>query len=306
MPPKRKRGKAENQNSSNTLNDSDSSLRLFNEVNERIDGEVNMFKTLLLEFEDRLEIRYNKHVDECKSLLLDFEERLFHELDKRMCDMQRDINNVRDRVTKVETVTDEILALKNEIKYLKIQSLKNANSMVACDLRLNGIPYKSNENLPAMFEKICLTINISPPPLKTIYRLQNRNNKAKDDDPDAVIIAKLISPYDKNFFLKSLGTYKKKNKTNLALKILDFDSEKPFYIKENLTNSNYKILLEAISLKKRNILQSAYSFRGLVYVKRNNDDNPTCIENMDALNFFRGNYEVHQGNHNTSDITNAV
>lgn len=202
--------------------------------------------------------------------------------------MKREINTISERVTKLETVTDELLALKSEIKSLKIQTLKNANSIVACDLRLNGIPFKDEENLSEMFDKICKTINISTPRTKSIFRLQNKNNKAKEDSPDAVIIVKLFSPYDKNFFLKSLGIYKKENKTNLLLKLLDFDSEKTFNIKENLTNSNYKILREAITLKKANKLHSAYTFRGLVYVKLNKDDGPSCIEHIDALELFRG------------------
>lgn len=206
-----------------------------------------------------------------------------------MSEMKNEIVAVTERVVRLETLTGEIMALKNEIKTLKIQSLKNANSIVACDLRINGIPYTDQENLSQIFDTICKTISISTPPTKSIYRLQNRNNKAKDVSPDAVIIVKLFSPYDKNFFLKSLGIYKKINKTNLMLQHIGFQSQKTFNINENLTNTNYKIFREALTLKKRQILHSAYTFRGLVYVKRAKDDDPTCMADFEALEFFRGN-----------------
>lgn len=95
--------------------------------------------------------------------------------------------------------------------------------------------------------------------------------------------------------MKSLNAYKKENKTNLKLSILGFtpagassNHNNFFYIHENLTNGNFKILREAVRLKKQNIIHSAYSYRGLVYVKRLISDKPTCIDHMDELNnFFR-------------------
>lgn len=243
---------------------------------------------LLQIVDKRIEQAANSQAEMIKTLLLETEHRLLTELDKRMCTMRRDIDNVTERVSKLETVADEIVTLKNEIKELKFQCLKNANSVVASDLRINGIPYVHGENLEGIFHDICNTINIPVPPLKSIFRLQNRNNKIVENSPDAVIIAKMMSPYDKNFFLKSLSNYMKLNKKNLMLNMLGFDSNKPFYVKENLTNSNYKILQNAVRLKKQNHLQSAYTYRGLVYVKRLRTDDPICIEHIaDLDHFFR-------------------
>lgn len=263
---------------------SDSPIHMVQMVDKRIERQTEVFKTLLLESEKRTE----KQVDTFKSLLIEFENRLFNEFDKRILDMKRELHDVSKRIEKLETVSTEIDELKNEIKLLKVRTLKNANSIVACDLRINGIPFTNQENLSAIFDRICKTINITTPQTKAIYRLQNKNNKAKEISPDAVIIVKLHSPYDKNFFLKSLGIYKKINKTNLMLKYLGFQTDKSFNVNENLTNSNYKILRAAITLKKRQTLHSAYTFRGLVYVKRLKDDVPTCIDHIDGLDLFRG------------------
>lgn len=272
------------ENPKNSPSIAGSPFRIMQVVDKRIDRETETLKSLLRESDKK----YENQIEIFKSLLIEFENRLLSELDKRMLDMKRELVAITERVTSLETVTGEIDKLKNEIKSLKIQSLKNANAIVACDLRINGIPYNNGENVLELFENICKMMKISTPGIKSIFRLQNKNNKTKFNSPDAVIIVKFFSPYDKNFFLKSVGLYKKLNNSYLMLKNLGFQSEKTFNINENLTNTNYKIFREAVLLKKRQKLHSAYTFRGLVYVKRVKDDDPICIEDMDALDFFRG------------------
>lgn len=279
---------------------------------------TKLIKTEILQCEQRIIAEVNKNISETEAKLLneisvtaDSLKSDFKCITERVISLEsqcseisalhEEIIEVTERVAQLETATGEIIALKAELKNMKIQALKNANSIVACDLRINGIPHRQEENLTEIFEIICNTINISTPRTKSIFRLQNKNNKAKEFSPDAVIIVKFFSPYDKNFFLKSLGIYKKLNKTNLMLKILGFQSEMPFNINENLTNSNYKIFREAVTLKKRQFLHSAYSFRGLVYVKRAKDDSPTCIDHIDALEPFRG-YATYTENCNISAL----
>lgn len=222
-----------------------------------------------------------------KSLLLEFENSIVNEIDKRICDIRVELNDVVERVSRIEKVVEEVSSLKSEIKELKFQALKQENSLVACDLRINGIPYTRDENLQNLFDTICGNINIQPPTLKSIYRLQNRNNTKAQFSRDAVIIAKLKSPYDKNFFLKNLSNFKKNNNHRLTLNVAGLDSNMPFYINENLSNSNYQIFQKAIIFKKKKYIQSAYTFRGIVYVKRTANDEAIGIEHIDVLDGFR-------------------
>lgn len=226
-----------------------------------------------------------------KSLLIEFENSIVNEIDKRIYDVRVELNDVVERVSKIEKVVEEVTSLKSEIKELKLQALKQENSLVACDLRINGIPYARDENLQNIFDTICGYINIPPPTLKSIYRLQNRNNTKAQFSRDAVIIAKLMSPYDKNFFLKNLSYYKKNNNNCLTLNITGLDSNTPFYINENLSNTNYQIFQKAILFKKRKYIQSAYTFRGIVHIKRTANDEPIGIEHIDILDGFRPNSE---------------
>lgn len=264
-----------------------------------------------------IEKRFDKQNESIKSLLMECEARLLAEFNKRLDSLTIEFKELGERVQQLETVADEFVAMKSEImnlqtqlkaqansslasgdvvkmkteiNELKIQALAQENSLVASELRLNCIPFYNDENLPALFNSICSSLNISTPHLKSIYRLQNRNNTKKQSSPDAVIIVNFLSPYDKNFFLKCFFDYKKRNGKCLCLNDLGFDSNSPFYINENLSNTNYKLFREAFLLKKQKLIHSAYTFRGLVYVKRCASDEPVCIVHSDSLDGFR-----HQG-----------
>ncbi|XP_059221873.1 uncharacterized protein LOC131996316 [Stomoxys calcitrans] len=224
--------------------------------------------------DDRFEKLSDRIEDRMKSLLKESENRIFNELDKSLCELRADIADISDRVTKLETAVCEIDVLKLELKEIKLQVLRQENAPVASDLRINGIPFNENENLNNIFTKTCTSCNIPTPKLKFIHRLRNRNNTKERNSPDGVIIATLMSPYDKNFLLKGLSEFRKRNNTTLSLNLIGFDSTCQFYINENISNSNYRILQDALSLKRKKLLHSAYTFKGLVYVKRDPSDVP--------------------------------
>lgn len=222
-----------------------------------------------------------------KTLIHESEVRMIKEFDKRFDLLKIDILNITQRVTRLETVADDIASLKDEVSKLKIQMQRQENSLIAFDLRINGIPYRKDEDLYGVFTTICNTLNINTPAVKSIYRLQNFNNKHKDDSPNAVIMVKLFSPYDKNFILKSIANFRKRVKTPLLLRHIGENCDLPFYVNENLTSSNFKILQSAEGLKKAKRLKSVFTMRGLIYIKINSDEDPVRLDSLeDLLNFF--------------------
>lgn len=275
-------------NLSKTPRLSDSPLRMMQLLDDRFS---KLTERLEQRFEDRL-----------KSLLRENNNTLLNELDKRICDLRIDLENVSERVSRIEAVVDDVNLLKSEIRELKLQHLRQENSIVAADLRIIGIPYVENEDLKKIFYNICQNFNIPVPDLRSIHRLKNRNNTKQGNSPDAVIIATLMSPYDKNFFLKNLSVYKKSNNNILSLNEIGFDSNSRFYINENLSNTNYYIFQQAMGLKKKKILQTVYTFKGLVYVKPGLNDDPICIEDVNALDGFRPcDQEMHDQQRNISE-----
>ena len=164
--------------------------------------------------------------------------------------MSEELKDIKQRVTKLEEGATELEDIKTELSKLKATTEKYSNSAIARDLRINGIPYTTNEDLGKIFGKICNNLNINTPPIQCIYRTQNKN--AKRSSPDTPILVKHVTPHDKNFILKSINHYKKEHKY-LNLSSLGFqmqNKDQGFYIHENLTSGNFRILREAIGMKK--------------------------------------------------------
>lgn len=232
--------------------------------------------------------KFEQQNENFKRLIAESENRLSMQINERMNTLSNEFKNIVERVEKLETASSEIIAMQFEIQSLKKQLKTQENTIVASDLRINNIPYDRNENLYAIFENICATIKIPTPSVNSIYRLKNHSNKRKQNSPDAVIIVKLMSPYDKNFFLKTLSEFRKNNKNfHFNLRNIGIDSPSIFYVNENLIQSNYIILQAAIKLKKQHRLQAAFTIRGLVYVKVSDADVPVCIlEENDLQQFF--------------------
>lgn len=274
--------------------------------------------------------RLQKHSEEIqkqtqtklKELFLESEARLLCEIDKRMNEMKTEIGNVITRVTKLEALTSEIVNdklseirlditniiervgevetssaksngatmsydLQSEVGKLRLQLLQQENLAVSCDLRINGIPRYENENLFDLFHYLCQKLDIKTPNVISIYRV-----KSKNPSPASTILVKLMCPFDRNVILKTISTYRRKSKDLLILNVLNFDSNEPFYVNENLTKTNYTIFNEALKLKKRNVFSTVFTLRGIVHVKEKDIDNPIPISNVAELKTFFLNHHT--------------
>lgn len=261
------------------LSTNDSPFKLLDLVDKRFEKITDVMKKIAQESEAHM-----------KTIIQESEDRMLRELDKRFDEIKRDISSITDRVDKLETVAADIVSLKSEVNNLKTQLQRQENSLVASDLRINGIPYMKDEVLFEVFDSICYALNISTPAVKSIYRLQNHNNKDQYASRDAVIMVKLFSPYDKNFVLKSIANFRKAHKTkSLYLDHIGYNSDRPFYVNENLTTLNYKILQAATKFKNAGRLKSVFAMRGIVYVKFDGNEQAVRIESIEELEgFFRG------------------
>lgn len=210
-------------------------------------------------------------------------------VDDKLAELRTDINNVKVRVTDVESsnvksngvaVPDDI---QNELSYLRAKILQQENSAVSCELRINGIPQYNNENTFKIFDALCEKLGIPTPDINQIYRVKNKN---KNQSTAATILVKLMSPYDKNFILRAISTYRRSNNDLLRLSLLNFDSNAPFFVNENLSAANYKIFIEALKLKRLKSLFAVFTMRGIVHIKKNEEDKPTSIDHIDVLKLF--------------------
>lgn len=238
---------------------------------------------------DSIKESEEKHFIFIDNLIKESEEKILSVIDDKINNLKLQVNNITERLNVLENKSSENDKLKTEIKDLKRKMLKQDNSIVASSIRIAGIPYSDNENLFNIFNNICVSLNVSTPQIDKIYRLKKiiKNNKSYIPR-DEVIVAKLKSPFDKNFLLKSISKYKREKNTTLCLQQAGFDSSAPIYVNENLTPHNHEIFKAALNMKRSKKIKSTYTLRGLVYVKKFDADEAILIEFLEELtNLFR-------------------
>lgn len=228
-----------------------------------------------------------KHFNFINTLIKESEVRILSLIEEKINNIQVDLNKITERVHNLEMKSSdptEVTHLKDEIVQLRKKILKSENSVVAGSVRINGIPYRENENLHSIVENICDSLKIHTPQVESIYRLKKiyKNNKPYKPS-DEVIVAKFKSPFGKNFLLKSIANFRRNNKSTLCLRNAGFESNEPIYVNENLTPHNHQIFKAALNLKKGKRIKSTFTLRGLVYVKKFDSDEPLLIESPEEL-----------------------
>lgn len=228
---------------------------------------------------DSIRSSEEKHFSFIEGLITESEHRIRSLVETEFQNIKTTISKITDRIDRLEIKSSEIDCMKDEIHELKRKILTHENSVVAGGIRIVGVPQMENENLHHVFNAICNSLNVPPPKIETIYRLKKiyKNNKPYTPN-DEVIVAKLQSPYDKNFLLKSISKFRRDNKTSLCLNHVGMQSDQPIYINENLTPHNHRIFKEALRMKKEKKLNAAYTLRGLVYIKTFTSDDPVLVE----------------------------
>lgn len=204
--------------------------------------------------------------------------------ENKILEITANINGLSDRVNYIESSLPQIQDLKKEISDLKIKLNHQENINVSCNLKLCGIPNTVNEDLSAIFSLLCDSLKIATPNIASIHRI--RNNRIKS--VDGPIFVKCFSPIDRNFILRTVSTYKRETGRQLSLDMCGFHSNKHFFLNEDLTKDNYKIFQTALKMKKQKLISTAFTLRGLVYVKIKNEEKGTRVDSLNQLDqFFR-------------------
>lgn len=242
-------------------------------------------ETLMADFiKESIEVSEKKHFEYIKELISESENRIRCFVETEFSNFKSTLCDITERVSSLENKCLQIECLQNDINDLKKKLLVHENSAVANSIRISGVPSREDENLQSIFNNICLSLNIRAPNIENIYRLTKiyKNNRPYTPN-DEVIVVKLQSPYEKNFVLKSIAKYRRFQKTTLTLRQAGIESDQPIYVNENLTPHNHKIFTAALRMKKEKQIYSAYTLRGLVYIKKRNTDDPVLVEFLEDL-----------------------
>ena len=205
------------------------------------------------------------------------ESRIVQAFNSKFDAISNEVNMLKERVHSCEHQSAEIKAIKDELSLLKHNLNQEENNKIASHICINGVPKLGEENLKDMFEKLCTEVGLRNIETEEIFRL---NSKRAD-----TIIVKCSSPSTKHELLKALAAYRKQNNKNLSLRCIGMNSNASFYINERLTKYNYQILQAAIKYRARKKIKSAYSFRGNIYVKRE-DGRGVLVRSIEELDLL--------------------
>ena len=180
---------------------------------------------------------------------------------------------------------------------------KHENLSIASDLRIDGIPFVDNEDLTTIFNNICTAIGFSPPIVKSIFRFKKFGRNPRTNK-NTTIIVKLYTPTEKNDLLYRASQFRRNNKCTLSLRQAGFDSDASIYINESLSKTNHALLKAALQLKKENKIYAAYTHRGRIYIKTENNASPVHISSINSLIMLPNNSEMRGNSDFFRDPTN--
>ncbi|KAL7725021.1 hypothetical protein ACLKA6_002984 [Drosophila palustris] len=247
------------------------------------------------------------------------EERILGQLNGRIGEVAGDVERLSLRVQQLEAQLEAIPDLQAKLNDLqaKLQLKEEAGAAlgieaklmtkveaklaaqategIAADLRIHGVPYTESENLRTLYNALCFSLNLSPPPkIKDIYRVKQRRSSGSTVDP--VIIVKLENVREKIIILRQIGAYRREHKQQLSLQLIGFESHVPFYVNEQLTKAHYEIFKAAIKLKKQKLLTAVFIRRSLVHVREAGSDNIFCINEIGELSALCSDNALQQQN----------
>ena len=260
-------------------------------LNQQLDGKIAAMETQLTkQITDAIVGQINTIISSEVSKSIDQIKLMFS---TQLADMQQEIDQLKEQhAASIDTFTKELSFIKNKIS-------QQENSVVATELRLHGVPFIENEDLTHLVKTLCESLEITVPDIDNVKRLKGNPNRPTNTD--APIIIKLKTPQAKNKFLFDVADFKQKNnKTHLLLNQMGFESDAKIYINEQLTKQNHNILKSAVRLKKQNRLWSVYTRRGMIYVKRQRNDNAVCVRNIDQLD------KIKTKNHLSANQNNEI
>lgn len=111
------------------------------------------------------------------------------------------------------------------------------------------------------------------------FRLKSRGDaKNKNSQP---IIVRINDDWVKNELLSSYFRKKNLNLTDLGFKVTA-----RIYINERLTSTNREIFNRAAEAKKSNLVYRFFTRRGLVFIQRNENSQPSSVVHISDLDYL--------------------
>lgn len=213
--------------------------------------------------------------------------------DEMKLEFQAKITQLNDKIDANQmNVQQEINELKSNVSNCIEHNACNDDDMQRmlklCELKINGIAYKSDEKLNDIFGEIAklvqfdLTNGNNCPTLTRIYKY-NRTTKASMPTP--IVIVKFVANHIREDFYR-LYLNKIAAKQSIMSEHIGLPNGTRIIIGENLTTKNYEIFVEAGKQKKQGKLCQVFTQNGLIQVKAVRNAKATAIRSIKELELF--------------------
>lgn len=209
-------------------------------------------------------------------------------LDENKKHLENVINTKFDEAnSKMEALTGNLIrqinSLETSHQTLTVRVDKQEDELARIckltELRINGIPWKSDENLNDIFVKISNKIQFDVSNKINLPFLSRINKSTADSmKRNGTIIAQFVAPHIKRMFY---GCYLKN--LSLNLKDIEFQSDTRIIISENLTKINKIIFDEAYKMKREKTIQQVFTVNGSVHIRIQNDKPAILINSLNNL-----------------------
>ncbi|KAI5630739.1 hypothetical protein NE865_16549 [Phthorimaea operculella] len=191
------------------------------------------------------------------------------------------IESANNLITKL---SNENLKLQNELTKVNQRTKTLEKISRSHNVEIQAVPEKRNENLEAMFEKLCSLIKVPYPgkgicPIRRIAKLNTQSNRLR------TILVTMPSERHRDCIISGCRRYNKDNKDNpLDSTHLGVAGEKRrFYIAEHSSPECKELHAAARQFKKDKNYQYVWVVNDRVYLRKNDATNAIHVKSLKFL-----------------------
>lgn len=243
-----------------------------------------------------------KFMEEFQSRFMSEAAAINNKIDEKMRDVRVDLTeqiskvatSLGERINEITSTIDERVEpavakiVEPVMQALETRVDKLEREALMLELNVSGIPWHANEKLHELIDCICKAIGFNDRlnGFSSFFRLPKKSQPTTQRPigakSNAVVSPPVILKFwtfgmKQDFFARYMAT------KTLNLTHIGYKTPSRIYINESLTAPNQEILWKARQLKQRKIINQCHTYRGLVYIRLEENSPNECVRNMDRL-----------------------
>ncbi|XP_063538576.1 uncharacterized protein LOC134747852, partial [Cydia strobilella] len=200
-------------------------------------------------------------------------------------------SEIADQNDKIKTLEQEKVKLQASLRSVSTRLSTMENISRSCNLELQAVPEKKNENVMLMFKNLCSTINMSIAENNIIACRRVAKMDTKSSRPRNILVS-LSSPLVRDTVLAMASRHNKaaRNSTDPTNQLLNSmhlgitGESKRIYVVEHLSPECKTLYAETRKVAKSKGYNIVWTRYGKIYVRRNEQSDAIHIKDANCLN----------------------